>query len=428
MHHELIEKTLPSGVKGLMVHVPGAPVYNIVIRFNSGYQFGDFSQYELPHVLEHLMGCGSVKYPLPNQFKVEVTKNGAYRNANTSSRTNGYIIECAAFELDRILDLLEEYIARPIFPAEAFPTEISNVREELGRNITDHDRSVAIALLEKVYPQDSMNYEKRISQLELMRRDDVTKYYHYSHTAKNARFYIAGDINETKQLMIASRLEALFKQLPSGKRFSYRDEPGKNIVSTIVTKRDIEPLYYICEIYGGGLSDQEHRALKLLRIILFGGFASRVYGEARRRGLAYHISGGVSSSETASALSFSGNVSWANATSLFQLAVDEILKMRDEGPTDEEVQAGINLIIGSMDRSLQTAGDTLGYYFGLYDSEDRIIKLDEEHAAIRALTAEDVKAVASIARPGAAHGISMLGKMDLKIKTELEKIAARLWK
>ncbi|MBW4061857.1 insulinase family protein [Candidatus Saccharibacteria bacterium] len=427
MQHDISEQTLPSGAKGLLVNVPGAPVYNIVVRFNSGYQFGNFERFELPHVLEHMMGCGSAAYPKPNEFKVEVTKNGAYRNANTSSRVNGYVLECAAFELPRILDLLEEYLARPTFPAEALPTELSNVSEELSRNITDHDRAVGIALLAKSFPKDFMAYEPRIKQLSRISRDDVTAYYAQTHTAKNARFYIAGDIDEARQASLLERLEQIFSQLPEGKRLVYRDDPGTSSIETIVTQRSIEPLYYICEVYGGGMTDQERRALKLLRVMLFGGFASRVYGEARRRGLAYHIGGGVNASSDSSALSFSGNVSWPNAAPLFELAVTEILKLRDEGPSEAEVQAGIDLIIGSMDRSLQTAGDTMGYYLGLYDAEERIVMLAEEQAAIRALMPKDVQHVARIARTGAAHGLSLLGDPKPEAQLELETIAARLW-
>ena len=427
MKHIVTEHELTSGAKGLFVHVPGTGVYNIIVRFNSGMHFGDFRRYELPHVMEHLIGCGSKQYPGPNEFKVEVAKNGAYRNAMTSARVNGYVLECAAFECDRIIDLLEEYLTRPIWPEVALPTEISNVAEELRRNLTEYDKVISIAHLERVFPTDYLGYETRIEQLKTIKRDDVINYYNQTHTAANARFYIAGDIPAATAKKLEARLEILFARLPAGQRMRYVEQPAKTLSNPLVMSRAIDQVYYLCEVYGGGLTDQERRAQKLLRVLLFGGFASRVYGQARRQGLAYHIGGMASASAAVSSFGFSGNVSWEHAVPLFELATTELLAMREDGPTQAELQAGIDLIIGSMDRSYQTAADVLGYYLGLYDSEDRIVLLADEQAAIRRLTVADIKAAAAIAAPGAPHGLSVLGAVDGDRAAELEAVVSRLW-
>jgi predicted Zn-dependent peptidase len=148
MKHTVTEHKLASGAQGLTVHVPASNIFRIIVRFNAGFQFADRDKYEVPHVVEHLMGCGSEGYPKPDEFKIEVERNGAARNAFTSSQKNGYYIECADFERDRILDLFEEYITRPIFPESSFPTEISNVREELIRFTTQHASMCSINVLE----------------------------------------------------------------------------------------------------------------------------------------------------------------------------------------------------------------------------------------------------------------------------------------
>lgn len=427
MRHTTREHRLASGAKGLIVHVPGSPVINLMVRFNSGYRFGEFAKYEVPHLMEHLIGCGSKRYPDPNQFKVEITKNGAYRNANTSARFNGYIIECAAFELPRILDLLEEYLTAPLFPDEALPTEVSNVSEELRRNITDHERACGIALAEQVAPQDYLNFEARLSQLGTMTRGDVVGHYQRTHTARNARFYVAGAITPKIEAVLLARLEEIFARLPTGERLEYSDTPGLLVPEPIVTQRDISLIFYEFQLFSGELDDQTRRALRLMRVILFGGFASRVYGTARQRGLAYHIGGTSSAGPGSSSFGFSGNVSWDHALPLFELAVTEIERLRETAPSASELGAAVDFAIGTTERSYQTAGDLLGYYAGMYDLEGRFVDFDDETAALRTVTPDEIKAVAAhIAGKGTAWALSLLGALDAQRADALAGIVKRL--
>src|SRR5471030_451671 len=117
MKHNVTDHILPNGAQGLVINVPGSAVVNIRVTFHSGFQFGDPSVYEVPHVLEHLLATVTKKHSQPNAFMIEAQKNGAYVNASTSTDTNEYVYECAEFELDRIIDLIAEQVCEPLFDA-----------------------------------------------------------------------------------------------------------------------------------------------------------------------------------------------------------------------------------------------------------------------------------------------------------------------
>src|SRR5205814_1094132 len=110
MKHRVIEHHVAGGASGLVIDVPGSDVVSLQVRFNSGFQFADRKLYEVPHVMEHLLATVTRKHPGPNQFYIEAQKNGAYVNATTSVDANGYVYECADFELDRIVGLVEEQL------------------------------------------------------------------------------------------------------------------------------------------------------------------------------------------------------------------------------------------------------------------------------------------------------------------------------
>lgn len=410
MKHQVIEHKLACGAQGLVVNAPGSSVVNVVIRFNSGFQFTDRAHYEIPHVTEHLISCGSQAYPTPGDLKVEFQKNGAYRNAYTNSSINGYVVECAEFELDRILDLMEEYLVRPTFPVEAFATEVSNVREELSRVTTQHGSVCAMALAERAFPQENLNFDARIEQLAGFTHRQVLDHYEATHTSANARFYVAGSFTDGGAAVVR-RLERLLEQLPKGRRRKLRGEMGVGQAAPVVTLRDIRQIYYNLDFYAPESSQELRYALVILRTILTGGYQSRVYGQARQRGLAYAVSSPTFAGPGETSFGYAGYVTAPNIKELFALAAREYRSICDGEVTTAELESAKQLIVGSSLRSHQTPGDVLGWYLDRYDREETIIDYDDYQAALKNVTAEQVIEVArQIVAPG-ARGFSLLGDL-----------------
>ena len=412
MKHTVTEHRLASGAKGLIVDVPGSSVVNILVRFNSGFQFGDFDHFEIPHVIEHMIAVGGTKkFPQPNEFAHEIEKNGATFNANTSGRYNGYYLTCANFELDRIMDLLSQWLAEPLLPAENFVTEISNVREELTRSTTQHSSVCSMALLEKTFPKEYLNYDSRLAQLENITHQMCVDHYRRTHTAKNARFYLSGAI-EANQGLILEKLEKLFDALPSGKRFVPNFDPGTGVGSPIINQRDIKQLYYYFDIFNGSVDDRMDFALRRLGSVLFGGWKSRVFGEARTRGLAYGISGSGQGDRWNSSFGVWGFVTEDNVSKLMKLVARELKAVAAGDLKPAELDAAIERTIGRRAIAHQTAGALGNYYLDLYDTEERIRPYDGELAQIRATTVAEVTAAAEFMLSSDRWAISWLGDLD----------------
>lgn len=408
MKHSVEEFGFENGLRGVVVDVPGANVINLEIHFNSGFQFAHRRIYELPHVLEHLIGCGSKRYPQPNQFKAQVQKNGAFRNAYTSIETNGYVLEFAAFELERMLDLVEEWLVHPLLPEEACATEISNIREELNRLEADHDSACAYNLMARTFPHKSLNLAMHIKQLSDITLEDVRTYYERTHTSANARFYIAGDIGAASS-DVPSRLEAILGKLPRGSRAILDDTRGLGLATPVLERRDVKTIHYRFASFAGQLSRRERNALLLVRMILFNGFTSRIYGEARRRGLAYHISGASSVMARTSQLGINGFVTAENITPLFELIASEYRRLREGALGKPELSAAKDRLIGSTLRSYQTPADILSWYVGRYDAEEEIYPFDEQLRDLQTITTGEVVEVAGRMVADEAQAISFVG-------------------
>jgi predicted Zn-dependent peptidase len=427
MKHTVTEHTVAGGGQGLVVHVPDVDVVNLQIRFNSGYQFADRQHYEVPHVMEHLLASVTKGHPGPNEWNIEVQKNGAYVNASTSIDVNGYIFEFADFELERILGLVEEQITAPLFAPEALAAELGNVREELSRNTTQHATVCTVKLGEATFPKQWMYYDERIAQLEGIAVNDVEGHYHDTHTAANARFFIAGHFPDKGEAVV-KRLDDIFAKLPAGKRLERNGGMGLDLPEPVVTSREIQQLYYRLSLFFGELTEPERRALTLLRLLFVGSMGSRVMGEARRRGLAYHVAAPGHAEPGNSSFGFAGYVTPKNADELFALIAREFSAVRDGGVTKAELQAAKDLLIGSVKRSTQTAGDILGWYMEPYDEAGEIRDFERTLESLHEVTPADVVAVARKAIGEQRKGLSLLGPVEGEQAQHYQQVLQPIWR
>jgi predicted Zn-dependent peptidase len=426
MKHTVSEHHLEGGAAGLVIDVPGSDVVSLQVRFNSGFQFADPMAYEVPHVMEHVLATVTQKHPGPNEFIIDAQKNGAYVNASTSVDANGYIYECADFELERILDLVEEQLAEPLFAQKPLTAELGNVREELSRNTTQHATVCSVRLAEKTFPHLWLDYEARIAQLGDITPGQVENHYIRTHTSANARFVIAGSFPDGGA-KLAKRLGRVFGRLPAGERFVRSQEVGLGLDRPVVTERDIAQLYYRVVMYFGELTEGERRAMTLLRLVLVGGMGSRILGEARRRGLAYGVGGAGHSEPGNSSFGFLGYVTPTNAVELYRLMARQFVAVREGDLKAAELEAAKDLLIGSLKRSTQTPGDILGWYLDPYDEAGEIRDFGHTMNLLRDVRLDEVEAVAAKATAGGRRGMSFLGKVTDAQANKYAELLEPLW-
>jgi predicted Zn-dependent peptidase len=426
LKHTVHEYHVSGGASGLIINVPGSDVVSMQFRFNSGFQFASPKTYELPHVLEHLLASVTKRHPGPNEWNIEASKNGAYVNAMTSTDINGYIYECADFELERMVGLVEEQLAGPLFDDQPLSSEIGNVREELSRNTTIHGNVCMLMLAQAAYPKLWLDYETRISQLPRITVPAMEQHYLDTHTAANARFFLAGDFGKADQTKWVQRLDRLFAQLPKGERLRRSRDIGLGTPRPLVAKHEINQVYYRVMLYFGELSEPERRALVLLRMVLAGGFGSRVYGEARRRGLAYSVASVGHAEPGNSGFGFGGYVTPDNALPLFELIAREYAAVKNGGLTGAELEEAKDLIVGQIKRGTQTPGDLLGWYIERYDEAGEIRDFEKELSLLREVRQDEVIAVARKAAAGGRLGLSFVGAVDEPTAQKYAKVLTLL--
>ena len=422
MKHVVEEILFKNGSKGLLIDVPNSEVVNILIAFNAGFLFADPNLPELPHVMKHLVPGANKLHPTMKEFEAEVEKNGASNNAFTNTYFLGYEMECAAFELERILGLLTAEITSPLFKENELKAEIGNVREELNRDLTNYNRVAYEALAKPML--DRRNTEESLASLDKITRAEIIEYYRRTHSTQNMRFVFAGAIRENRHLFNALDHQV---SLAAGSRLVLPAEKPRHQEQPILIKKDIPQLYYRFVQYAEVLPRQAAAGLDIIGILLTNRYNSWIFGEARDKGLAYSVSSGGDIGLHNSSYSVSAYTTPANSEELFTLIAEKLRKACRGEFTESELEEAKKLLIGRRLRQYKTPGHLMNWYYYDYFAQDYIDDFHQALEGVKATTIKDLQSTMKHLFSTPQWGVSLVGDITSDKAAKLHKILSGIW-
>lgn len=368
MKHTVEEIRLKNGARGLLIDVPDATVMSFQVQFRAGNRYVlNKDIYETAHIMEHMAFGANEKFRSEHNYEQEFTKNGAYHNAYTSDYSMVYEAICADFEWDRILELQRLAITTPRFNADELEAEKGNVRSELTGYLNNHNR-VMWPRIQQALGEDILTYNQRLKTIANIELKDIKNHHKRTHTLKNMRFVVAGKMAGRKAA-IKEHLEGW--QLETGERFVIpRDEPRRANPVLVKRKEATNLTFGWSMMISRELSDEEVTAMNALNHILTGTMSSRIFGAARKKGLAYGIFSDTSIGFYDSAWDFGGQVNVETAEKLFDIIVRELKKVLAGSISEEDLESVKSYSLGRYQMGAQTVGQVSNFYVGRYFADD----------------------------------------------------------
>lgn len=427
MKHTVTEVSLSNGVKGLFVHVPDASVMTFEYNFRAGEYLVDPQKWETPHLMEHVLLGANELIPKARLFQAEFEKNGAYCNASTGSYDITYEAECADFEWDRVADLLLTAITKPLFLEEEFAAEFGNVREELTSRGNNHFRHLSLALRE-AYGFKVMTDQKRVKLMDNVTLSDIFEHYRGTHTTRNLRFVIAGNITPDRQRV----LEDLIKNIelePGTVRMDLPDEMPCALTKPLYIHNDtIDNVYfYIDSFKKARINDAETDALSLINTMLTETLYSRILGTAREHGLVYSMSSGFGQTKQSSNWWFGAQVMPKNAEKLFHIITSELEAVFNAKINDEDVAGAKQYALGRYQRGGQTVSGIASGYSSRYFFDESIEDYYDIPNRIDAVTKDAIVSVSQAMFADNVWGLGCLGNAGEAFVDTLHNQVKPLW-
>jgi len=384
LKHTVEEVKLSNGARGLLIDIPGATVMSFQFQFRAGNRYvQDKDIYETAHIMEHMAFGANAQFKSEHEYEAEFTKNGAYHNAYTSDLSMVYVADCADFEWDRIFQLQRVAICQPKFNSEELEAEKGNVKSELTGYLNNHNR-VLWPKIQQLLGEDVFTFWQRLQTIPNVTLANIREHHKRTHTAKNMCFVIAGKLQGRKAEI---KRQLADWELPEGERFEVPRDVLTQANPTLIRRKEASNLTFGWSMtVPREINDEEAEAMNCLDQILTGTMHSRIYGAARKKGLAYGVFSDTSVGFHDSSWDFGGQVNLETSSALFDIIVREVKCVLDGKITEDELDAAKSYALGRYQMGAQTVSQISNFYTGRYFADGVVKEYEKVPESIRKTT------------------------------------------
>ncbi|MDX6730567.1 MAG: hypothetical protein QOC54_515 [Baekduia sp.] len=392
----ITSETLANGLPLHRVELPGTRAVTILAAFDAGARTERPEENGMAHFLEHLVFKGGEKYDHYKKVNETAERMGGSLNAYTSHDLVAFHITVRAEAALEAIDLLTDFVGRPLIDAEELDRERGVVIQEIQR-YKDQPSAVAEELIDRAAfgehplgrtvlgPED---------HLRTFSRDAVVAFRERRWSGSRGGAFIVGNIDHVPANGQVAELFDRFPTLPSPEPY----EPAPPLhIDTMVERRDSNQthlrLMYAPKV---DVTDPAQRAAMTIYSTLLGGsMGSRLFDEIReQRGLCYSVYSADHSLADASILQLGAGLDSSKTAEAYGRMREIVAELHRDGPTEEEVErarayaAGRRVLAFENTNAVARFAASQAIVFGEDIDPDRAI------SALDAVTFDEVVAVA----------------------------------
>ena len=361
----------------------------------------------ISHFIEHMLFKGT-----PSRRPVDITRaiegRGGNFNACTGEESTCYYAHLPCEYLAEAVDILSDMYLRATIPADEFVREKQVVIEEI-RMYADEPDSVAMENLQRaLFPKSALGAPVAGTPESLgpMRPADLRRYIKSHYLPSNTVVVIVGNFDETRAL---KEVERRFRRCSDGRMFRCSDDRPLqgNTTARIVVSKDVAQAQLALGYRTFGIGDRRKYAATVMDAVLGRGMSSRLFQEVReRRGLSYDISSRMQFFQDAGMFTVTAGLDRAKAKDALATIDRELKRVCEKPVSAAELRRTKEFLVGNFRLSHEKVTSKLFFYGQTMLSFGRPVSPQEQVDGIRAVTADDVRAVSQAIFRRASRSVS----------------------
>jgi zinc protease len=395
----LTRSTLPNGLELIVVPRATIPSVEVTLAVRLPETADPIDKSGLAQFVAAMLRKGTHKRSADQISQAIDSVGGAI---GASAIGEGILISChaRARDLPLCLDLVGDMAINATFP-ESEMTEIRQQLEAAINQVKDDAGQLAQWHVANVFYGDDDPRGRPMSKrsIEAIDQKSLSDFHAKWFAPNNAILAVSGDVDDKTLRKQLKELGAWKKrEVPSLAEPAPRALPtGKTLPVRLVDKS--EATQSNLEIIGPGIkhADPDLYAVRLMNYSLGGGvFSSRLMKVVRSEGgKTYHVHSSFEVGRDAGPFDVSTFTRNGETIGTIKLVIDEVAKMRDKGPTETELTAAKNNLIGGYGLHLETGADLASNLIGAeLDGLDPAF-VEKYPERLAAVTLDDCKRVAS---------------------------------
>jgi zinc protease len=382
---------LPNGLTVLTREVPGSGVVAINTWVKAGYFNEPDEVAGMAHLFEHMFFKGSKKFPGAEMIAQELSSVGGQTNAGTIYDSTNYYFVLPKEGFRRGVEIQADALMNPLFDPAELKKEAEVVIEESNRKY-DNAPAVSVERMFATAFTDHRMKRWRIGSNEVLRnikRDNLLAFFETLYRPENIVVVVVGDVKPDEAL---KAVRDTFGQLPKGKLDKKRGpvEPPQTAFRYGQSSADLKQGYSVLGYHTPGIGNPDEVTLDLLSQILGGGRSSRLYRAAVGPDAASTVNAFHFTFDDVGMFGVQASFDEAKRAEVDRRTLREIERMRQQGPTDYELQLAKNQLESTAVFDLQ---DVLGQAQTLAYAEANggYRRLTERLAKIRSATPQQLR-------------------------------------
>jgi predicted Zn-dependent peptidase len=394
----VITSTVESN--GLPIHrigLPGTRALTVLVAFDAGARNERPEENGMAHFLEHLVFKGGELYPTYKHVNETAERLGGVLNAYTSHDLVAFHITVRAESAPQAIDLLSDFVGRPRLDAEELDRERGVVIQEINRAY-DQPSTVAEYLIDRAAFGDHPLGRTVLGPEENLRsftREGIVAFRERRWAGSRGGAFLAGNLEHLPSEDELQELFARFPALPQPEPYVPAPEFAPR---TLVEERDTNQSH-LRMIYRPDVSVTDLRdraALSIYSTLLGGSMGSRLFEEIReKRGLCYSVYAIDHTFADVPVLQLGSGLESAKCIEAYTRMREIVDELRDEGPTEEEVQRARAYTAGRLVLGFENTNAVARFAANQRIVFGKYIDPDEAIAALDAVTFDQVREVAA---------------------------------
>jgi predicted Zn-dependent peptidase len=393
VHAEHRLTQLESGVRIVTEHMDSVRSVALGFWIGTGSSAEGEPEAGLSHLIEHMLFRGTDRY---GSLEIDqlFDSMGAELNAGTGKETTSVYARVLDIHLSEAFDVMADMVWRPRFDAGELEQEREIVLEEIAMYEDDPQDKVFDVLGEAVFGDHPLG-RAIIGRAEVVggARPDALRGFHAErYVPANVVVAAAGSVDHDAlvELVRAGGVERAGEPAPV-----LPGPPAPETARTRFFAKETEQ-YHVCLGAPGIARDDDRRfALRVLDNILGGTSSSRLFQEVReKRGLAYSVYSFQSMYAGTGQVGLYLGTRPDNVGRALRVVADELERLRQEPPSDDEIARSKENVKGRVVLSLESTAARMNRLGASVLADMPLLSVDEVIERIDAVTVEDVTTLA----------------------------------
>lgn len=382
-----------SGARVYFVENRDLPILDVSVEFAAGSSMDTPGKSGRANLAQHLLSLGAGGLS-EDQIATTLADAGAQLKSQFDRDRAGVSLRTLSSikERTQALDVFARIIQQPEFPKDIVTREKTRIIASIKESSTKPDYIGDRELMKMLYGQHpyGLNEAGEIETLSRLQREDLIAFYRSHYVAKNAIIAMIGDVTRQEAAAIAERLT---EKLPA--------KDAETTISAVAippagVKRIPHPAAqsHIQLAYPGlRRNDPDYFPLLVGNHILGGGgFVSRLMEEVRQqRGLAYSVYSFFSPYQEQGPFLVGLQTKKEQSEDAFALVQQVLKNFVENGPTEEELVAAKQNIIGGFPLRIDSNNKILGFLSVIGFYQLPLTFLTDYLVAVEAVTIEQIR-------------------------------------